>query len=99
MVTLENGEWLMVFNDQEEGRFNLTAAISDDEGKSWKWRKAIEDDADSQKPAASHYPSVIEGDGGRIHVVYSYHRNDTTPGKTIKYTSFPVQWVKDKSER
>ena len=99
MVTLANGEWLMVFNDQEDGRFNLTAAISDDEGKSWKWKRSIEDDGKSDKPTASHYPSVIEGAGGMINVVYSYHRNDTTPGKTIKYASFPLQWVKDEHSR
>ena len=95
MVTLSNGEWLIVFNNQEEGRFNLTVAISDDEGESWRWKKNLEHDSRPEDPTSSHYPSVIAGDDGRIHVVYSFHRNDTKPGKTIKYASFPLQWVKE----
>lgn len=95
MVTLSGGEWLIVFNDQEDGRFDLTVAISDDEGKSWKWKKQLEHDDRTEKPASSHYPSVVAGNDGRIHVVYSFHRNDISPGKTIKYVTFPATWVKE----
>jgi len=95
MVTLTTGEWFIVFNNQEDGRFNLTAAISDDEGKSWKWQRRIEHDTTGVKPTSSHYPSVIEGANNIIHVVYSFHRNDIQPGKTIKCASFPIAWVKE----
>jgi predicted neuraminidase len=95
VVTLANGEWLMVFNDQEEGRWDLTAAISDDEGRSWKWKKSLEHDIRKVGPTSSHYPSVIADGEGQIHVVYSYHRNDIKPGKTIKYATFPEAWVKE----
>jgi predicted neuraminidase len=94
-VTLPGGEWLMVFNDTEEGRHNLSVALSDDEGKSWKWKKAIENDTRNEKPTSSHYPSVIVGAGGRIHVSYSYHRNDIKPGRTVKYCSFTTDWLKE----
>ncbi|HET9486749.1 MAG TPA: sialidase family protein, partial [Chryseosolibacter sp.] len=96
MVTLQNGDWLIVFNDQEDGRFDLSVAISDDDGKSWRWKKQIEHDGRKEKPTSSHYPSVIAGDDGRIHVVYSYHRGDMKPGRTIKYASFTSDWVKQK---
>lgn len=95
MVTLGSGEWLIVFNDQEEGRNDLTVAISDDEGRSWKWKKQLEHDHRSAQPTSSHYPSVVEGRDGLIHVAYSFHRNDVKPGKTIKYAKFPAAWVKD----
>lgn len=95
MVTLMNGEWLIVFNDQEDGRFNLSVAISDDEGRSWRWKKHIEHDGRKEKPTSSHYPSVIAGADNNIHVVYSFHRNDAEGGKTIKYATFPVSWVKE----
>ena len=94
VVTLKNGDWVMAFNNQEDGRFDLTVAISDDEGASWKWKRQIEHDARTENPTSSHYPSVIEGEDGKIHVIYSFHRKDTTPGKTIKYATFPVAWVK-----
>ncbi|HEY9490129.1 MAG TPA: exo-alpha-sialidase [Chryseosolibacter sp.] len=95
MATLSNGEWLMVFNDQEDGRFDLTVAISDDEGKSWKWKKQLEHDSRKEKPTSSHYPSVIADDEGRVHVIYSFHRNDIKPGRTIKYATFHQDWVKE----
>ena len=94
LVTLRTGEWAMVFNDTEDGRHNLTVALSDDEGKTWKWKKAIENDQRGKKSTSSHYPSVIQGQDGRIHVSYSFHRNDIKPGRTIKYVSFPVSWIK-----
>lgn len=92
--TLATGEWVMVFNDAEEGRHNLSVALSDDEGKSWKWKKSIENDTRAAKSTASHYPAIISGSNGRIHITYSYHRNDIKPGKSVKYVSFPVSWVK-----
>lgn len=96
MTTIETGEWMMVYNDTEEGRFDLTVAISDDEGKSWKWKKQIEHDNRGEKATSSHYPAIIQGANGLIHAVYSYHHKDREggPHKTIKYVSFPISWVK-----
>ncbi|MBT3384425.1 MAG: hypothetical protein HN778_09800 [Prolixibacteraceae bacterium] len=96
MVTLKNGNWLLVFNDTEEGRHNLTAALSDDDGKTWKWQKNIENDLRGEKATSSHYPAVIEGEDGTVHTAYSFHRKDTVPGKTIKWVSFSVDWLKSK---
>ena len=97
MVTLENGNWLMVYNDTEEGRHDLTAAISDDEGKTWQWKKQLEHDERGKEATASHYPAVVQGKDGRIYAIYSFHHNDRQggPHKTIKYASFPVSWVKE----
>jgi predicted neuraminidase len=94
LVTLKTGEWAMVFNDTEDGRHNLTVALSDDNGKTWKWKKAIEDDNRGKKATSSHYPSVIQGKDGMIHVSYSFHRQDVKPGKSVKYVSFPLSWIK-----
>jgi predicted neuraminidase len=94
-VTLATGEWVMVFNDTEDGRYNLSVAVSEDEGKSWQWKKSIENDTRKEKPTSSHYPSIIVGADGRIHISYSYHRNDIKPGRSVKYVSFPLSWVKD----
>jgi predicted neuraminidase len=97
MVTLSTGEWLMVYNDTESGRHDLTVAISDDEGASWQWKKKIEYDDRGEEATSSHYPAVIQGGNDLIHVVYSYHHKDRAggPHKTIKYAVFPVQWVKE----
>jgi len=95
-VTMPTGEWVMIFNNSEENRNNLTAAVSDDEGATWKWKRSIENDMRKEKATRSHYPSVIVGNDGRIYVSYSYHRDDIKPGKSVKYTSFTLDWVKEK---
>jgi predicted neuraminidase len=95
MVTLANGEWLMVYNDSEENRHNLVAAISDDDGETWKWKRFLENDLRKEGATRSHYPAVIQSKDGRIHAIYSYHHNDRDEAnKTIKYTSFTIDWVK-----
>lgn len=97
MTTLESGEWAIVYNDTGEGRYDLTVAISDNEGKSWSWKRQIEHDDRGEKATISHYPAVIQGEDGLIRVVYSFHHRDRDagPAKTIKYASFPVSWVKE----
>jgi len=95
MVTLKNGDWLLVYNHTEEGRHNLTAALSCDEGKTWKWRKHLENDLRGEEATRSHYPAVIEGEDGMVHVVYSFHRKDRTAGNTIKWVSFPIDGLKN----
>ena len=97
MVTLSSGEWLIVYNHTEDGRHDLTVAISDNDGKSWKWNKKIEYDDRGEKATSSHYPAVIQGANGMIHTVYSFHHKDRDggPHKTIKYASFPISWVKE----
>ncbi len=97
MTTLNTGEWIMVYNETEEGRHDLTVAISDDEGETWKWKKKIELDERGELATSSHYPAIIQGANGMIHTVYSYHHKDRDggPHKTIKYASFPVSWVKE----
>ncbi len=94
VVTLTTGEWVMVFNDTEKGRHNLSVAVSEDDGKTWKWKKSIENDL-SEKPTSSHYPSIIADAQDRLHITYSHHRNDIKPGRTVKYVSFPVRYLKD----
>ena len=97
MVTLRSGEWLIVYNHTEDGRHDLTVAISDNDGKSWRWKKKIEFDDRKEKATSSHYPAVIQDTNGIIHIVYSYHFHDRDDDqdKTIKYASFPVSWVKE----
>jgi predicted neuraminidase len=90
-IALRNGDWLMVYNDLESKRHSLVAAISDDEGITWKWRRHL--DGDPGKPTASqyHYPSVIQAKDGTIHITYSYF---VPEGKAIKHAHIDEDWVK-----
>jgi predicted neuraminidase len=91
VIRLRNGDWIMAYNDLEDKRYSLVAAISDDEGKTWKWRRHL--DGDPTKPVSNeyHYPSVIQAKDGTIHITYSYF---VAEGKSIKHVQLSEDWVK-----
>lgn len=90
IVTLKNGNWILIYNDQERGRYNLSVALSEDYGKTWPWHRKIED---GQNPTQAHYPAIVEGKNGQLHISYSYF---SEKGKNIKYASFGPGWIKNK---
>lgn len=99
LVTLRNGNWLLVHNDTEKGRHSLAAALSTDEGKTWPFKRQLEFDSRGEKATRSHYPAVIQGADGALHVVYSYHHSDrTNRHRTIKYARFNEAWVRAAAE-
>jgi predicted neuraminidase len=91
VIALRNGDWLMVYNDLEEKRYSLVAAISDDEGATWKWRRHLEGDPSIKVTDEYHYPSVIQAKDGIIHLTYSYF---VPGGKSIKHVQMDESWVK-----
>jgi len=91
VIRLRDGNWIMVYNDIERGRYSLAAAISDDEGTTWKWKRHLDGRPDRESKDQYHYPSVIQGADGAIHVAYSYY---TPAGQTIKHVRFDEDWVK-----
>jgi hypothetical protein len=92
-IVLRNGDWMMVYNDLEKNRYSLVAAISDDEGVSWKWRRHLDGDPSITLTNQYHYPSVIQAKDGSIHVTYSYF---VPEGKAIKHVHMDEDWVKAK---
>ena len=99
IVTLKNGHWALVYNDTESGRYTLAIALSEDEGRTWKYLRHIERDInkDIKKRNKASYPSIIQGRDGMIHVIYSYHKYNTLPydDDTIKYIRFNENWIKE----
>ncbi len=91
VLKLKSGNWALVYNDVDDGRYSLAAALSDDEGKTWRWKVRLED----TKGASFSYPSVIQSKDGLIHVTYSYHLNDKE--KSIKHVAFSEKWLKKNS--
>lgn len=87
-VRLANGHWAIIYNDQRRGRHKLAVSISDDEGKSWKWTRHLEDDI----RGSFHYPCIIQGADGTIHAAYSYFVKD---GKSMKHAAFNEEWVQE----
>ncbi|MCB9208739.1 MAG: exo-alpha-sialidase [Ignavibacteriales bacterium] len=94
VLKLKSGYWLLVYNDVDDGRYSLAVSISDDEGKTWKWKKHIET---SEKGKGSFsYPSVIQAKDGKIQLTYSYHISDEK--KSIKHVTFTEEWIKDENK-
>jgi predicted neuraminidase len=91
VVRLREGNWIAVYNDLEKGRYSLVAALSDDEGATWKWKRHLDGSPQRPSPNQYHYPSVIQAKDGTIHVTYSYF---VPEGKTIKHVRFNEDWVK-----
>jgi predicted neuraminidase len=81
LLALKDGRWAFLGNDIDNGRYQLTLRISDDEGKTWKWKKLIEDDP--SKKGGYSYPSLIQTTDGLLHMTYSHHPEKGK--KSIKY--------------
>ncbi len=90
-VRLRSGDWILVYNDIESKRYSLVAALSDDEGATWKWKRHLDGRPDLAVSDEYHYPSVIQARDGAIHVTYSYF---TKAGKCIKHARFNEDWIK-----
>ena len=96
VVTLKNGHWVLAYNDTEDGRHRLAVSLSTDEGQTWPYTRHLERDERGKQATRSHYPSIVQGHDGTLHVVYSFHHNDRgqAPNKTIKYARFTEDWIK-----
>lgn len=97
VINLKGGAWAMIYNDTERGRHSLVVAISEDEGRSWPWRRHLELDTRGQGAGSFHYPSLIQTRDGSLHASYSYflnHLPSNAPRKTIKHVHFNIEWVK-----
>jgi predicted neuraminidase len=90
-VRLRDGNWIMVYNDIERGRYSLVAALSDDEGATWKWKRHLDGNPATTGTNQYHYPSVIQAKDGSIHVTYSYF---VPEGKSIKHVRVNQDWIK-----
>jgi predicted neuraminidase len=102
IIALRNGAWVLINNDTERGRHRLVVQMSDDEGRTWKWRRYLEEDPPGPQAGSYSYPSLIEASDGTLHATYSYHLNRTDlpmdaegrpARKSIKHAHFNLAWV------
>jgi len=95
VVVLASGNRALVHNDIEDGRHRLSVWLSTDEGKTWPFRKIL---VNGQPGSAvrGHYPAIIQGKDGQIHV--SYTNQIAGPKgepdlKNIVHASFSEDWL------
>jgi len=89
-ISLDQGAWILVYNDLENGRHSLAVSLSEDEGETWPWTRHLEKTEPGK--GSFSYPCVIQSKDGLIHVTYSFH---VAGKKTIKHLVFPSEWVKE----
>jgi predicted neuraminidase/predicted glycoside hydrolase/deacetylase ChbG (UPF0249 family) len=89
-ISLNDGNWVLVYNNTENGRHRLAVSLSDDEGKTWKWTNYLENETPDK--GGFSYPNVIQTADGMIHVSYSYQLPNE---KTIKHAWFNEAWIKE----
>jgi predicted neuraminidase len=78
---MKDGNWVFLGNDINNGRYQFSMYISDDEGASWKWKDLIE--YDPTKKGSFSYPCLIQTVDGLLNMSYSYSTGENQ--KTIKH--------------
>ena len=106
MLVLRNGDWILIYNDLESGRYSLAVSVSEDEGRTWPWRRHLERDpasSDEEQLGQYHYPSIIQAADGTLHATYSYFAPPASAQKdgegrllrkAIKHAHFNEAWIK-----
>jgi predicted neuraminidase len=108
VIRLANGHWVLISNDTEEGRHSLEVKLSEDEGRTWPYRRHLERDEPGPESGRYHYPSLIQAADGSLHASYSYHLHgkdlpkdvDGDPAaKSIKHAHFNEAWIRQGESR
>jgi predicted neuraminidase len=95
MIKLKSGNWALVSNDLDNGRYRLTVMLSDDEGKTWKKSKRIINGMPGSQTRA-HYPAIIQDSDGMIHVSFTNQvpaDNGKSNIKNIAHAIFSEKWL------
>jgi predicted neuraminidase len=105
---LGNGNWVLIYNDLERGRYRLAVSLSDDEGRTWRWTRHLERDAESDdegRLGQYHYPSIVQAADGTLHATYSFFAPPASvkpdaekrlPRKSIKHAHFNEAWIRSR---
>jgi predicted neuraminidase len=91
-VLLANGPLLLAFNNAEENREDLSLALSEDFGDTWRIAHRFEGDPNSPgAPVPEYsYPWIMQDRAGDVHVLYTWGRS------RIKHVRFNRAWLEGK---
>lgn len=81
-VKLKDGRVVVVWNSNPEARNPLTLALSEDDGKTWAYRRDL-----VCGEGQFHYPALIQTQDDLLHVAFTNNR------KTIDHIVLSVDWV------
>lgn len=95
IIVLKSGNWALVHNDIEEGRHRLSVWMSEDEGITWPYRKILVN-GEPGSEVRGHYPAIIQGSDGIIHISYTNQiagPKGQPSVKNIVHACFPEKWL------
>ena len=81
VLKLSDGRWAFIGNDIDDGRYQISLFLSDDEGATWKWKTHLEEV--KKGDGSFSYPSMLQASDGMLHITYSYQREEKL--ESIKY--------------
>jgi predicted neuraminidase len=90
LMVLHDGRWAFVGDDVDDGRYRLSIYLSDDEGRTWKWKRTLENVLKGK--GSFSYPCVIQTVDGLLHISYSYSLPGQ--GESIKYVVLDPAMIK-----
>lgn len=92
VANLDDGDWICIYNDTEEGRHRLAVSLSSDQGATWPITRHLE--LDKSEKGSFHYPSIIQAADGTLHATYScFFPTAEGKRKSIKYATFNKDWI------
>ncbi len=95
LAVLQSGNWALVLNDIEDGRYRLSVWLSKDEGLTWPFHKTIV----NGKPDGmekGHYPAIIQTNDQSIHISYTNQivgPDGKSEQKNIVHAVFSETWL------
>lgn len=81
LLKLKDGRWVFVGDDEDDGRYRLSIYVSRDEGRTWGWKRTLENVA--RDSGSFSYPCILQTNDGLLHISYSYSMGGK--GECIKY--------------
>jgi predicted neuraminidase len=103
VMNLRDGNWALIYNDTETGRHSLAVSLSDDEGRTWRWKRHLEHSEPGPDATHAAYPSIIQARDGSLHASYTYTLNGKSVPRDaqgralrecIKHVHFDEAWIK-----
>lgn len=89
VIRLVGGDLLMAFNNSDNGREDLTLAISKNHGRDWQVAVALEREVNDRQSRQYEfsYPWLLQSADGTIHLLYTWNR------KRIKHVQLNRAWL------
>lgn len=85
----ESGRIILIYNDHPKDRTNMTLALSEDDGETWKYKRCIDTRGSISYPDSDFH-------NGKIYLTYDRER---TGAKEILFTSFTENDIIDESRQ